>query len=230
VVTSSYGESAAGFVYIFSNPAMPGMVKIGLTAEEAVKRAINLSHSTAIPSDFELIYDELVSDCRVVERLIHERFAQYRVNPRREFFRVPVRRAIATLQEEAKAYPVMPRAEEKLDILPQLERRFRRWLRTDLVGAYIVQVGGLVYLEEEFQPHVGVKDKDIHRTDLSFISDDMDTDDPTFPPSNSIEKNSEIFVETDTYTIHYLFNLFNNEADEYIERLHMYQDEIPFRA
>ena len=125
---------------------------------------------------------------------------------------------------------MIPRSEEKLDILPRLERRFRRWLRADLVGAHIVQVDNLVYLEEEFQPRIGINDKNIHRTDLSFISDDMDAEGPAFPPSNSIEKNSEFFLETDTYTIHYLFNLFSSEANEYIDRLHKYQDEIPFSS
>jgi T5orf172 domain len=221
-------EPTAGFIYLLSNPAMPGMIKIGFSTDQAAMRAVELSRPTGIPIDFELVYDELVSDCRAVERHLHKRFAAYRVNRRREFFRVPVREAIAALQEEAKAYPVTPRAEERLDILPQLERRFRRWLHTDLIGAYIIQVSGLVYLESAFQPSVAVRDQDIHRQDLGFISDGMDSAEPYFPSSNSIEENARRFVGLDTYTIHYLTDLFNSEANEFIDQLHKYQEEIPF--
>jgi hypothetical protein len=219
----------AGFVYILSNHAMPGMVKIGFSAGQAAGRAVELSRPTGVPIDFELVYDELVSDCRAVERHLHERFAAYRVNKKREFFRVPVRQAIAALQEEAKAYlPVTPRAEERLDVLPQLEHRFRRWLRTDLVGVYIIQVGDLVYLESVFQPHVASDDRDIHRQDLGFIYDDMDDDEPEFSSSNSIKENARRFVQLDAYTIHYLMDLFNADANEFIESLHKLQEDIPF--
>jgi hypothetical protein len=221
-------EPMAGFVYILSNPAMPGMIKIGFSTDQASMRAIELSRPTSIPIEFELVYDELVSDCRAVERHLHERFAAQRVNRRREFFRVPVRQAIAALQEESKGYPVLPRAEEKLDVLPQLERRFRRWLRTDLVGAYIIQVDDLVYLESVFQLNLAAKDQDITRRDLGHIYEDMDSDEPMFLSSNSIEENARRFVELNTYSIHYLTDLFNNEANKYIDRLHKLQDEIPF--
>jgi hypothetical protein len=218
--------SAAGFVYILSNPAMPGMVKIGLTKAEATARTSELSRPTSVPMDFELVYDELVSDCRAVERHLHERFGAHRVNRKREFFRVPVRQAIAALQDEARAYPVVPRLEDRQDILPRLEQRFRRWLRPDLVGTYIVQAGDLVYLESVFQTSVGLNDRDTHRRDLGFIYDD--DDEPMFSSSNSVEENARRFVGLGTYTVHYLTDLFNGEADDYIEQLHKLQDPIPF--
>jgi hypothetical protein len=130
-------EHRAGFVYILSNSAMPGMVKIGLTRNEAAARAVELSRATGVPTDFELVYDELVNDCRAVERSLHKRFSEYRVNDRREFFRVPIRQAIAALQEEAKAYPVIPLAEERIDILPRLEHlNDRETQRLDLGFIY----------------------------------------------------------------------------------------------
>ena len=39
-------------------------------------------------------YAERVSDCDRVERLVHDKLGEYRVNPNREFFRVSVRDAI----------------------------------------------------------------------------------------------------------------------------------------
>jgi hypothetical protein len=186
---------------------------------------VELSRATGVPADFELVYDELVNDCRAVERNLHKHFSAHRVSERREFFRVPVRQAISALQEEARAYPVTPRAEERVAILPQLEQRCRRWLRRDLVGAYVIQTNGLVYLETVLQPHVGLKDRDINRLDLGFIYSDAE---PDFIPSRSIEENAQRFVHLDTYTIHMVTELFNEEAHEYIETQHGYDKDIPF--
>jgi hypothetical protein len=49
-----------------------------------------------------------------------------------------------------------------------------------------------------------------------------------FSSSNPIQENTRRFVEFDTYSIHYLIDLFNGEAHEYIERLYKLQEEIPF--
>jgi hypothetical protein len=223
------GKTAAGFVYILTNPAMPGMVKIGFSESQTSIRAVELSRPTGVPMEFELVYDELVSNCRAVERTLHRRFAAHRVNQKREFFRVPVRQVISALQEEAKAHLIEPSAEDRVDILPQLERRFRRYLRADLVGAYIVQVGDLVYLESVFQPHVYSKDQKIHRLDLGIIWEGLGEDDgPSFPASNGAHGNAQRFMETNTYSIHYLTDLFNEEANKHIDQLHRYQEQIPF--
>jgi len=221
-------KAAAGFVYILINPGMPGLVKIGFTTDQSTARAVQLSRPTGVPADFDLVYDELVRDCAAVEHRLHERFAANRFSSRREFFRVPVRQAIAALQEEARSYPVTPLPEQKVDILPGLEHRLRRWLRADLVGVYVIQLDSLVYLESVFQPHAWLKDQEIKRMDLSFISDDLDTGEPLFSPSNQIAENARLFIELDTYTIHYLTDLFNDEANERIADLHRYHEEIPF--
>jgi T5orf172 domain len=219
-------EHGAGFVYIPSNSAMPGMVKIGLTRNEAAARAVELSRATGVPTDFELVYDELVNDCRAVERSLHKRFSEYRVNDRREFFRVPIRQAIAALQEEAKAYPVIPLAEERIDILPRLEQRCRRWLRRDLVGAYIIQTDGLVYRETVFQPHVALNDRETQRLDLGFI---YSGDEPDFSCSKPIADNAQRFLNLDAYTIHMVTDLFNDETHQFVETRHRLQEEMPFQ-
>lgn len=219
-------EHQAGFVYILSNPAMPGLVKIGLTANQVIYRAVELSRATGVPADFEVVYDELVNDCRAVERRLHRRFSDHRFNERREFFRVPIRQAIAALQEEARAYPVTPLAEERADILPGLEQRFRRWLRRDLVGAFIIQTSGIVYLESILQPHIGLNDRDINRMDLQFI---YHKDEPEFLPARPIEDNVRRFLKLNTYTIHMVTDIFSEETHKYIELLHSHEDAIPFK-
>lgn len=41
-----------GFVYVLSNPAMPGLVKIGQTTNEITSR-MNELNTTSVPSQFD---------------------------------------------------------------------------------------------------------------------------------------------------------------------------------
>ena len=63
---------------------------------------------TGVPTEFIVVWDELVSDCQEVERRLHERSSEYRVNRAREFFRIPVREAVRALQQEAQTFRVEP--------------------------------------------------------------------------------------------------------------------------
>lgn len=45
--------------------------------------------SSGVPRPFELVSSVLVGNCREAERRIHKRLASYRLNTRREFFRLP---------------------------------------------------------------------------------------------------------------------------------------------
>lgn len=41
--------------------------------------------TTGVPTEFVVVRGELVSDCQEVERRLHERFSEYRVDRAREF-------------------------------------------------------------------------------------------------------------------------------------------------
>lgn len=82
-----------GFVYILFNPEKPTKVKIGLTIGTAEQRAKEL-YTTGVSEKFYVVYDELVRDCALVERKMHERFAEFRHNAGREFFDVPMKMAV----------------------------------------------------------------------------------------------------------------------------------------
>ena len=89
-------------VYIFSNPAMPGYIKIGRTSRDDVKpRLKELSDLTGIPMPFVCIYAAEVADAKKVEDAIHTAFAVDRPNPRREFFTTSPERIIALLKAHA---------------------------------------------------------------------------------------------------------------------------------
>jgi hypothetical protein len=89
-----------GFVYILRSPLhTDALVKVGLTRSSSEEGAKQLSSATGVPYPFEVFYEESVVDCVLAEKLVHERLAEYRQNPRREFFKVPLKIAIKAVFE-----------------------------------------------------------------------------------------------------------------------------------
>lgn len=88
-----------GIVYVFSNPAMPGIVKIGMTTRDSVDdRLRELSVPSGVPVPFECDYACRVVRCGDIEAALHTAFNPYRINPRREFFKIEADQAIAFLR------------------------------------------------------------------------------------------------------------------------------------
>jgi len=82
----------------YSNPAMPGIVKIGKTTQADVKLRMNQLYTTGVPVPFECEYAVEVVDCSKVESALHIAFGPSRINPNREFFQVVSEQAIAILK------------------------------------------------------------------------------------------------------------------------------------
>lgn len=76
-----------GYVYILTNPSMPGLVKIGKTTRDPNGRATELD-STGVPTAFEVYCSERTPDCDALEDIMHRDFDSCRVRPNREFFRI----------------------------------------------------------------------------------------------------------------------------------------------
>lgn len=93
----SFIYSMPNIIYILTNEAMPGLVKIGYT-QELVQRMRELSTPSGVPLPFECHYAAEVPDHVRVERLLHQLFSEHRVNPKREFFRIPPEKAVLALQ------------------------------------------------------------------------------------------------------------------------------------
>ncbi len=85
-------------VYVLTNPAMPGLVKIGKTTQSDVGTRMNQLYTTGVPVPFECVYAIEVSDCSEVETALHVAFGPNRINPKREFFKIDVEQAIAVLK------------------------------------------------------------------------------------------------------------------------------------
>lgn len=80
-----------GWIYCISNPAMPGLLKIGMTERTPDIRLSEANTSnTWIPMPFVLEMAKRVTNPEQKEKTLHKLLEQYteRINPRREFFRV----------------------------------------------------------------------------------------------------------------------------------------------
>lgn len=78
-----------GHVYILSNPALDGIIKIGHTKRvDPELRAAELSSSTSIPLPFKVEVSWLVENPELCESKIHRHLDFCRVSKDREFFRI----------------------------------------------------------------------------------------------------------------------------------------------
>jgi hypothetical protein len=89
-----------GLIYVLTNEAMPGLVKIGLTTDSVESRIANLSSNSGVPLPFECHFAAAVPDdvnLPKLEKTLHQLFAEHRVNPKREFFKVEPEKVVLAL-------------------------------------------------------------------------------------------------------------------------------------
>ncbi len=117
-----------GFVYILVNPAYKnGLVKIGKTVNMSEVRSKQLykNGGAGVAGEFIVAYEVRVSDCTEVERRVHDLLHKDRWNTEREFFEIPLKKAIDTVyrvvDDLAKQYVI--------DILPDADTHFteKQW-------------------------------------------------------------------------------------------------------
>jgi hypothetical protein len=83
-----------GYIYMLRNAAHEmDLFKIGLTTNTVEERAKQLS-GTPSPDKFGIISRWLVADCVLAEKLIHAKLDKFRINPKREFFKLKIEDAI----------------------------------------------------------------------------------------------------------------------------------------
>lgn len=78
----------AGIVYILTNEAMPGYVKLGRTEQDDVAIRVRQLDTTGVPMPFEVHFAATVPDCEKVERTLHFVFGEGRARKGREFFKI----------------------------------------------------------------------------------------------------------------------------------------------
>lgn len=104
---------AEGIIYVLTNEAMPGYVKVGKTASSVTERIRGLD-GTSLPYPFECYYAARVDDMDMAESLIHDAFADSRVTRRREFFTIEPERVRSALRLAALE-DVTPREDDVVE-------------------------------------------------------------------------------------------------------------------
>lgn len=87
-----------GWVYLISNPAMPGLIKVGHSTKDPELRAQELNN-TGAPTPYSVEYEMLVEDPYRIEQQAHKALGSFREG--REWFRCSCEEAIAAIQREA---------------------------------------------------------------------------------------------------------------------------------
>jgi len=101
-------EQKKEIIYILTNEAMPGYVKVGRTTD--LEQRIRSLDNTSCPLPFECFYACTVQDAQFAERQLHEAFGDNRVRSSREFFEISPERCVAALKLAA-IEDVTPREE-----------------------------------------------------------------------------------------------------------------------
>ena len=93
-------DAERGIVYVLTNEAMPGMVKIGMTNRNDIKSRLGELYTTGVPLPFTCEYACRVPKARLqgIEKALHDAFAPQRVNESREFFRISKDQVIPLLK------------------------------------------------------------------------------------------------------------------------------------
>lgn len=116
----------AEIVYLLTNEAMPGLVKVGRTTSDLAGRIRQL-FQTGVPLPFELFYACEVANCTFVEAQLHDAFGDHRVSRNREFFRIAPERILsalklASLKEIRLGDEVYETLEDKADVVAAKRR------------------------------------------------------------------------------------------------------------
>ncbi len=121
--------NTTGIVYILSNVAMDGYIKIGITRGDSpkhVQERMKSLDSTGVPRAFDCEYAAVVANYDRVESALHVAFGDFRVRENREFFEgiAPFRvKAVLKLHE---IKDVTPRATDKVTNLEDASEKERQ--------------------------------------------------------------------------------------------------------
>lgn len=82
-----------GYVYVMSNPSMPGLVKIGRTSTSVEARRQQLQ-TTGVLMPFVIEGYVCTPNCAALENSVHSKLSKFRVIDNREFFEIHPSKAL----------------------------------------------------------------------------------------------------------------------------------------
>ena len=93
-----------GWVYIITNKAMPGLIKVGYTMKDPELRAAELHH-TGAPHPYNVDYDVLVENPREIEQQVHCHLNNKKEG--KEWFRCTIKDAITAIKVIASTKAIL---------------------------------------------------------------------------------------------------------------------------
>jgi hypothetical protein len=143
----------AGWVYLLTNPSLPGICKIGQTRHTAARRAHQLEDEYGVAAPFEVVSRHAVPNAAAVEAIAHRMLADCRL-PKSELFRCDVATARGVIKAAALSYETPWAITVWLRRLlhpPTVRRhgRQRRYGSDELLGAVAIGlfVGVVIWLK-----------------------------------------------------------------------------------
>ncbi len=130
----------AGIVYLLTNEAMPGFVKIGKTTQDDPQVRMDQLYNTSVPVPFTCVLALQVEKPSEVERALHEAFRPNRINPKREFFKIEPEQAIAALGL-ANGEDVTPTVNQDNNKISEAERSSSERLRSRRPNLNFLEMG-----------------------------------------------------------------------------------------
>lgn len=87
-----------GYVYIISNPAHPGFLKIGVTQD--IKSRLHVYQTSDPKRKYKVEYYIFHPDCYKAEKDIRERIKPFALSIRNEWYEISLPMAISRLEEQ----------------------------------------------------------------------------------------------------------------------------------
>lgn len=105
-------------VYVLTNPAMPGLVKIGKTTRDDLGARMRELHTTGVPLPFDCAIAVEIQgqeEGDKLEKALHVAFDTHRVTPKREFFKIKCSQVAALLKIWPDAREVTPDVKDDIE-------------------------------------------------------------------------------------------------------------------
>ncbi|MDI9423977.1 MAG: GIY-YIG nuclease family protein [Spirochaetota bacterium] len=166
-----------GKVYIFTNDAMPGIIKIGIT-EGSVEDRIKTLDNTSVPLPFRFHYAIESDRFKEIEAFIHNAFGAFRLRENREFFKLDPERAVSALKisgcAEIKIGNEM--IDEKGEIIKEDETIEKKYKKRFSFAVVNVPIGSILnFTRDENKKCTVVSDNEVEyeneRYSLSRLAD-----------------------------------------------------------
>jgi hypothetical protein len=120
------------YLYILSNPSMPGLLKVGWTSDFPETRRLQELFTTGVPEPFRLEFCLEVVNGLGAEKKAHKALEMYRYRANREFFKIDVGNAVRLVLASMNEFKIV-KQENKKEIL-EVEDKILKKKQTEIIA------------------------------------------------------------------------------------------------